>query len=93
MTDTQFLSSARAGRSCALAMRVPNPRPVLDKNLAPMGPEILYGTGAGVRSQAPVVFPDCSSVLDRSQSANDASLGKCRFLSLLVAQSASSKPT
>ena len=28
-------------------MRLPDPSPVLDKNPAPMGPEILSGTGAG----------------------------------------------
>ena len=50
-------------------MRLPNPRPVLDKNLAPMGPYILSSAGAGVSRKAPVSFPDSSSVLDKFQSA------------------------
>ena len=50
-------------------MRVPNPSPVLDKNRAPMGPEILSSTRAGVWRKAPKGFPDSSSVLDKCQSA------------------------
>ena len=50
-------------------MRLPDPSPVLDKNLAPMGPEILSSTGAGVWRKAPMAFPDPSSVLDKFQSA------------------------
>ena len=46
----RFLSSAGAGKTCALSMRVPNPSPVLDKNRAPMGPEILSNTGAVLES-------------------------------------------
>ena len=42
-------------------MRLPDPSPVLDKNRAPMGPEILSSTGA-------VAIPDSSSVLDKFQS-------------------------
>ena len=44
----QFLSSGGAGGNCARPMRLPDPSPVLDKNHAPMGPEILSSTGAGV---------------------------------------------
>ena len=50
-------------------MRLPDPSPVLDKKCAPMGPEILSSTGAGVWSKAPMAFPDSSSVLDKFQSA------------------------
>ena len=50
-------------------MRVPNPSPVLDKNCAPLGPEILSSTGAGVWREAPKAFPDSSSVLDKFHSA------------------------
>ena len=50
-------------------MRVPNPSPVLDKNRASMGPEILSSTGAGVWRKAPKRFPGSSSVLDKFQSA------------------------
>ena len=50
-------------------MRLPDPSPVLDKNLAPMGPEIVSSTGAGVWRKAPMAFPDASSVLDKFQSA------------------------
>ena len=45
----RFLSSAGAEKTCALPMRLPNPSPVLDKNRAPMGPDILSSTGAAVR--------------------------------------------
>ena len=69
----RFLSSAGTGRNFALSMRVPNPSPVLDKNPAPMGPEILSRTGAGVWSKAPKAFPDSSSVLGKFQSASYAS--------------------
>ena len=53
-----------------LSMRVPDPSPVLDKNRAPMGTEILSSTGAGVWRKAPMAFPSSSSVLDKFQSAN-----------------------
>ena len=65
----RFLSSAGTGRNGALPMRLPNPSPVLDKNRAPMGPEILSSTGAGVWRKAPVAFSGSSSVLDKFQSA------------------------
>ena len=65
----QFLSSAGTGRNCVLSMKVPNPSPVLDKNCAPMGPEILSSTGAGVWRKAPKAFPHSSSVLNKFQSA------------------------
>ena len=64
-----FLSSAGAGENCARPMRLPDPRPELVKNRAPMGPEILSSIGAGVWRKAPVAFPDSSSVLDKFQSA------------------------
>ena len=52
-------------------MRLPDPSPVLDKNRAPMGPEIECSTGAGAWRKAPMAFPDSSSVLDIFQSANE----------------------
>ena len=64
----RFLSSAGAGGNCARPMRLPDPSPVLDKNRAPMGPEILSSTGAGVWRKAPMAFADSSSVLDKFQS-------------------------
>ena len=48
---------------------MPNPSSLLDKNRAPMGPEILSSTGAGDCRKAPMAFPDSSSVLDKFQSA------------------------
>ena len=51
----RFLSSAGAGGNCARPMRLPDPSPVLDKNDAPMGPEFLSSTGAGVWRKAPTV--------------------------------------
>ena len=52
----RFLSSAGTGKNCLLSMRVPDPSPALDKNCAPIGPEILSGTGAGVWGKAPKYF-------------------------------------
>ena len=65
----RFLSSAGSGKNCALSTRVPNPSPALDKNRAPMGPEISSSTGDGVWRKAPKGFPDSSAVLDEFQSA------------------------
>ena len=68
--EDRFLSGAGAGGNCARPMRLPDPSPVLDKNRAPMGPEILSSTGAGVWRNAPITFPHSSSELDTFQSAN-----------------------
>ena len=57
----RFLSSAGTGKNCALSMRFPDRSPVLDKNRAPMGPEILSSTGARAWRKAPMAFPDSSS--------------------------------
>ena len=37
----------------------------MDKNLAPMGPENLSSTGAGVWSKAAKAFPDSISALEK----------------------------
>ena len=50
-------------------MRLPDPSPVLHKDRASMGPEILSNTGSGVWRKAPLAFPNSNSVLDRYQSA------------------------
>ena len=55
------MSNAGAGGNCARPMRLPDLSPVLDKNYAPMGPEILSSTGAGFWRKAPMAFPDSSS--------------------------------
>ena len=65
----RFLSNAGAGGNCARPMSLPDLSPVLDKNRAPMDPEMLSSTGAGVWKKAPMAFPDSSSVLDKFQSA------------------------
>ena len=68
---TDFYPALVLGRialSLSLCMRVPNPSPVLDKTRAPMGPEFLSSTGAGVCRKAPKGFPDSSSVLDKFRS-------------------------
>ena len=65
----RFFSSAGAGGNCVRLMRLPDPSPVLYTNRAPMGPEILSSTWAGVWRKAPMAFPDSSSVLDKCQSA------------------------
>ena len=50
-----FLSNAGTGGNCASPMRLPGPSPALDKNRAPMGPEFLSNTGAGVWRKAPII--------------------------------------
>ena len=65
-----FIHSAGAGGNCTRPMRLPDPSPALDKNRAPMGPEILSSAGAGVWRKAPMAFPNSSSVLDKFQSAS-----------------------
>ena len=65
----QFLSVL--DKNCARPTRLADPSPVLDKNRAPMGPEFLSSTGAGVWRKAPMAFPDSSSVLDKFQSAKE----------------------
>ena len=55
--------------TCALAVRLPNHSPVLERNRAPMGPEILSRTGAGVWRKAPGAFSDSNSVLVKFHSA------------------------
>ena len=58
------LSSHGTGRNCALPIiRVPSCSPVLDKILAPIGPEWLSSAGAGVWTKVPMAFPDSKSVL------------------------------
>ena len=54
---------------CSLSMRVANCSPTLDKNLTPIGPEVLSSSRAGVWRRAPGVLPDSSPVLDKFQSA------------------------
>ena len=80
-----FLSSTGVGKSCVLLIRVPNPSPTLDKNLASMGPGILSSVGVGVSEKAPEAFPDSNTTLDTFQSARDVdgdalhNLNSCRF--------------
>ena len=86
----RFLSSAGTGKNFALSMRVLNPSPALDKNPAPMGPEILSGTGAGVWRKAPKAFPDSSSVLDQLQSERASALRElsaCKYFGCHVVRS------
>ena len=58
----------------SLSLSVENCSPALDKNLAPMGPEFLSSTGAGVWRNAPGALPDSSSVLDKLPSAIHSAL-------------------
>ena len=55
--------------SLSLSLRFPDRSPVVDKNRAPMGPEILSSTGAEAWRKASMAFPDSSSVLEKFQSA------------------------
>ena len=66
--ETDFYPVRVLGGDCARPMRLPDPSPVLDKNRAPMGSEILSSTGAGVWRKAPMAFPDSSPALDKFQS-------------------------
>ena len=50
-------------------IRVPNPNPTLDKNLASMGPGILSSIGVGVWRKAPEAYPDSHTTLDTCQSS------------------------
>ena len=68
--ETDFYPVLVLGGNCVRSMRLPDPSPVLDKNCAPMGPEILSSTGAWVWRKASMAFPDSSSVLDKFQFAN-----------------------
>ena len=73
--------------SC-LPYEVAEPQPSTgDKNRAPIGPEILSGTGAGVWRKAPIAFPDSNSVLDKFQSAIPFQQGAKHTLQLLFGQS------
>ena len=60
----RLLSSVGVGWSCALLCGCPNPSPILDKSLAPMGPGILSSIGAGVWSKPPGAFPGSNTVPD-----------------------------
>ena len=66
----RFLSSAGVEKSCVLPIRLPNPSPTLDKNLASIGPGILSCIGAGVWRKAPEAFADSNTTLDTFQSGN-----------------------
>ena len=66
----RFLSSEGVGKNCVLPMRVPNPSPTLDKNLASMGPGIISSIGVGVWRKAPEAFPDSNTTLDTFQPLN-----------------------
>ena len=65
MHNTCFYSTGRHTPTIG----VPNPSPALDKYFAPLGPEILSSTGAGVWRNSTGAFPDSTFVLDASQSA------------------------
>ena len=65
----RFLSSAGTGKHCAFSMRLPSPSPVLDKNRAPMGPEIFYPVAGGRllrHFQTPVLYWIYFSLRDHS---------------------------
>ena len=59
------------GHSRISDIRVPNPSPTLDKNLASMGPGILSSVGVGVWGKAPEAFPDSNTTLDTFESAKN----------------------
>ena len=56
------------GRVVDLPIRMTNPSPTLDKNLASMGPGILSSIGVGVWRKAPDAFADSNATLDTCQS-------------------------
>ena len=57
------------GRVVDLPIRMPNPSPTLDKNLASMGPGISSSIGVGVWRKAPEAFAGSNTTLDTFQSA------------------------
>ena len=59
---SRFLSSASVGKSCVLPLRMPNPSPTLDKNLASMGPGVLASIRVGVWRNRSGAFPDSSTI-------------------------------
>ena len=59
----RFLSSAGVGKSCVLPIRVPNPSPTLDKNLASMGPGTLSSIGVEAWRKAAETIPDSNTTL------------------------------
>ena len=85
----------RIALSLSLTLRFPDPSQVVDKNLATMGPEILFSTGVGACRKAPKpkAFPDSSSALDKFQSAMkiDAASSLTQ-LRILITKSGTSAP-
>ena len=62
--EVDFYPIRVLGRVVFLLIRVPNPSPTLDKNLASMGPGILSSVGVGVWRKAPEALPDSNTTLD-----------------------------
>ena len=53
-------------------MKVSNPSTILDKNCAPMGPDILSSAGAGVWRNRSGASSDSNSILNEFLSVNAA---------------------
>ena len=64
-----FIQYGCWGELCLPYETLPDPRPVLDKNRAPVGQKFYPVLGLWVWRKAPMAFPDSSSVLDKFQSA------------------------
>ena len=71
------LSRVGVGKICVLPIRVPNPSPTLDENLASMDPGILSSIGVGVWRKAPEAFLDSNTTLDTCQPARPPK-SRCR---------------
>ena len=70
--EIDFYPARVLGRVVDLPVRMPNPSPTLDKNLASMGPGILSSIGVGVWRKAREAFPDSNTTLDTFQPAKEA---------------------
>ena len=68
-----------------LAMRVPNPSPVLDEHCAALGPGLLSSTVAEVWRKAPGAFPHSNSVLDAFHSETVVWISVPQAVAIIIA--------
>ena len=64
--ETGFYPVRVLGRAVFLPLRVPNPSPTLDKNLASMVPGILSSIGVGVWRNRSGAFPDSNTYIQQT---------------------------
>ena len=74
------------GKSCVLPIRVPNPSPKLDKNLASMGPGILSSVGVGGLSGTRIASQNRSDHGGRKWARNHSASEIARFFASAAAK-------